>query len=249
MKPKAKFLFLTGSLLAFFFANSFLSAQGDNPPSISNLEMSAVSLGDEQMLQLAETFGHFIGRNLNAPGISLDVDSVIKGIRNAANGKPAPLTDQEFEQMMALLQAQAFTKIADDNLVEANAFLKLNQSQEGVIEIEPVKLQFKILKEGSGDTVAQDHSPLIHYKGSFIDGTQFGSSEDTGGPITVPLSQTIPGFSKGIVGMKEGETRQLFVHPDFGYGTSGALQPNAMLIFEIEVIKANNEQDETADEE
>ena len=44
-------------------------------------------------------------------------------------------------------------------------------------------------------------------------------------PITIPLDQTIPGFSKGIVGMKEGEKRRLFVHPDLGYGTTGQLPP------------------------
>jgi len=71
----------------------------------------------------------------------------------------------------------------------------------------------------------------------------FGSSEETGGPITIPLDQTIPGFSKGLVGMKEGEKRRLFVHPDLGYGTMGQLPPNELLIFDIEVVKAD-----TADE-
>jgi len=40
--------------------------------------------------------------------------------------------------------------------------------------------------------------------------------------------------------MKEGEKRRLFVHPEVGYGTSGQLLPNSLLIFDIEVIKAKS---------
>ena len=39
--------------------------------------------------------------------------------------------------------------------------------------------------------------------------------------------------------MKEGEKRKLFVHPDLGYGTQGQLPPNALLIFEVEIVKAD----------
>jgi len=88
---------------------------------------------------------------------------------------------------------------------------------------------------------------LINYTGKYIDGTVFGSSETAGGPITVPIDQTIPGFSKGIVGMKEGEKRRLFVHPDMGYGTTGQLPPNSMLIFDIEVVKATSPDKDVTD--
>ena len=40
--------------------------------------------------------------------------------------------------------------------------------------------------------------------------------------------------------MKEGEKRRIFVHPDLGYGTSGHLAPNSLLIFDVEVVKAES---------
>lgn len=56
----------------------------------------------------------------------------------------------------------------------------------------------------------------------------------------ISLDETIPGFNKGLIGMKEGEKRTLFIHPDYGYGTSGYLPPNSLLTFEVELIKANS---------
>ncbi len=119
--------------------------------------------------------------------------------------------------------------------------MEKNKKKNEVIEVVPDKLQYTILKQGDGVVVEAHSSPKIHYTGKYQDGTVFGTSEEMGGPITIPLDQTIPGFSKGIVGMKEGEKRRLFVHPDLGYGTTGQLPPNELLIFDIEVTKANSD--------
>lgn len=193
----------------------------------------------EEISQLSEAFGNFIGRNLKTTGIDFDIDAVVKGIRDGAAGKPSPLSDADYEQKMIALQESAFKKMAETNLQAADAFLKSNADKPGVKVIEPGKLEFLVLKEGNGPEVKEGSSPQINYTGKYIDGTVFGSSEDAGGPITIPLDQTIPGFSKGLLGMKEGEKRRIFVHPDLGYGTTGHLQPNSLLIFDVEVIKAN----------
>ncbi len=193
----------------------------------------------EEINKLSEAFGHFIGRNLNNPGIHFDLDSIIKGMRSGFAGNPPPMSDQEYERLMAKLQENAVKQLADENLKAAEAFMEKNKKVEGVIEVEPGKLQYMILQPGSGEEVKSDGVPQINYVGKYIDGTTFGSSQEVGGPITIPLAHTIKGFSKGLAGMKEGEKRRLFVHPDLGYGTSGQLPPNALLIFDIEVVKAD----------
>ncbi len=196
------------------------------------------------MNQLSEAFGNFIGKNLNTSGVEFNLDSLIQGIRNGAAGKPSPLTEEEYESMMATVQQEAFEKTSQENLDKADSFLKTNLAQADVKEIEP-KLQYITLQSGTGEVVEETFSPLINYSGKLIDGTVFGSSEESGGAITIPLEHTIPGFKKGISGMKEGEKRRLFIHPDLGYGTmSGHLPPNSLLIFDIEVVKANQEEDE-----
>ena len=207
-------------------------------PVQSAAAAQSTGISQADILKASEAFGHFIGRNLKAPGINFDIDSIIQGMRDGYAGKPAPLSDKDYEELMAKIQEQAYAKMAADNLKTANLFLEKNVNTEGVIEIEPGKLQYSITKEGEGPVVVEHSTPQIKYTGRFQDGTVFGSSEETGGPITIPLDQTIPGFSKGIVGMKEGEQRKLFVHPDLGYGTTGHLPPNSLLIFDVEVIKA-----------
>lgn len=193
----------------------------------------------QEMIKLSEAFGHFIGRNLHTPGMDFDLESIIKGMREGVAGKPAPMSDQEYEALLGKVQEKAVKALAETNLKAANDYIIQNKSKPNVKEIEE-KLQYTILEEGNGATVVEHNTPLINYSGAFIDGTVFSSSKEAGGPITIPLDQTIPGFSKGIVGMKEGEKRRLFVHPDLGYGTAGQLPPNSMLIFDIEVIKADN---------
>lgn len=197
----------------------------------------ADSTGDIRVV--SEAFGHFIGRNLNSPGIEFDLESIITGIRNGAAGKPAPLSDEDYEKAMAALQEKAFTATAQLNLKAAEEFIKTNSTAKGVVELVPGKLQYMIVQEGNGPAVSAGNTPLIHYSGKYIDGKEFGSSGESG-PISVSLDQTIPGFSKGILGMKEGEKRRLFVHPELGYGTTGMLQPNALLIFDVEIVKAND---------
>jgi len=198
---------------------------------------------------VSEAFGHFIGRNLKSPGAEFDLESVLKGIKEGATGAPSPMSDQDYEKAMTKLQEKAFENLAQQNLEAANAFLQKNQSEKDVVQIEPGKLQYMVLKPGDGESVEPHGTPQIHYTGKYADGTVFGSSEEAGGPITIPLDQTIPGFSKGLLGMKEGEKRRLFIHPDLGYGTLGNLPPNALLIFDIEIVKARPDANQTAEDD
>ena len=159
------------------------------------------------------------------------------------------MSDQEYEAMMSALQEQVFEQLSQDNLKAANEFLAKNGKEAGVFEIEPGKLQYTIIQEGKGAAVQADSKPKINYSGRYLDGTVFDTSDNVGGPVAIPLGQTISGFSRGLVGMKEGEKRRIFIHPDFGYGTQSPLPPNSLLIFDVEVVKANSAENEEGKEE
>lgn len=244
MLKKTHFLVLLNAIAMTTAGHSFADqpAQTISTHAATNLDVSKVSpaSGEIDIKKLSETFGNFIGRNLNSPGIKFDLESIIKGMRDGAEGKPSPLSDEDYEAMMVKVQEQSFKKISEDNLKLANEFLDKNAHADKVVVLEPGKIQFTVLEEGHGTAVQQHSSPLIQYTGKYLDGTVFGNSKDVGGAITIPVDQTIPGFGKGIVGMKEGEKRRIFVHPDQGYGTTGHLPPNSLLIFDVEVIKADN---------
>ncbi len=218
-------------------------------PSEKSQETKSQEISSEDVLKISETLGYLIQKQLNMPGFKFDLDSIIKGMRNGVEGKSAPLTDKEYEEKIAIIQKIAMTQLAEQNLKAAEDFLAKNAKEAHVVEIEPNRLQYLVLKEGQGATVQAGDTPLINYTGKFIDGTVFGSSEELGNPVPLPLDQTIPGFSKGLQGMKEGEKRRLFIHPTLGYGTMGHLPPNSLLILEVEVVKANSPKVSEADEE
>lgn len=235
--------FVLAAMTALFSSAALISAPTTVTIPQTNTSTPGATAAAEapiDMKKISEAFGHFIGRHLKSPNVNFDLDYVIKGMREGVEGKPAPMTDKEYEQAMMTIQKQAHEKSSKENLQAAEDYLKNNSNTKGFVTVEPNKLYYKTVKEGNGPVVEPQGTPQVNYTGKFIDGTVFGSSENSGGPVSIPLGQTIPGFSKGIAGMKEGEKRIILVHPDLGYGSTGHLPPNSLLIFDIEVVKAKS---------
>ncbi len=198
--------------------------------------------------QISETFGHMLVNQLQNTPLKLNTALVIKGMQDAIAGKQSPLTQEVYDKAVNELQQKVLSAMSNVNLMMANDFLKENAKKEGVITLVNGKLQYKILRTGSGAAVEPHDTPQIQYEGAFIDGKIFGTSYTTSEPVWLPLDQAIPGFTQGIVGMKEGEKRQLFVSPELAYGVNGTtnIPPNTLLIFTIEIIKANKPVDNQA---
>lgn len=198
----------------------------------------------DEVAQLSEAFGHMIGKNIDALGIKVDLTHLVKGLQDAAAGKESPMSEAECIQALAAAQEEAHKKLAQENLEKAEQFLATNEKNAEIVTIEKGKLQYKIESKGNGPKVEAAASPMIRYVGKYLDGSVFGSSQKE---ETLCLEETIPGFSKGLVGMQEGEKRTLYIHPEYGYGTQGYLAPNSLLVFEIEVVKANTESEKPID--
>jgi len=94
--------------------------------------------------------------------------------------------------------------------------------------------------EGAEATAGQEVT--VHYTGWLTDGTKFDSSKDRSQPFSFPLGagHVIKGWDQGVQGMKEGGVRKLTIPAELGYGARGAggvIPPNAVLVFEVELIK------------
>lgn len=93
---------------------------------------------------------------------------------------------------------------------------------------------------GTGKQPTPASSVLVHYRGQLTDGTEFDSSYGRGAPTSFALSDVIPGFSEGILGMKEGGKRVIYIPWALGYGEGGypgVIPPRADLVFTVELIE------------
>jgi FKBP-type peptidyl-prolyl cis-trans isomerase len=103
-------------------------------------------------------------------------------------------------------------------------------------------LQYIDVKTGTGAAVKAGDKVTVGYTGWLANGTKFDSSADHPGQpfsFTVGQGQVIPGWDKGLIGMKVGGERRLIIPPSLGYGAQGAgstIPPNATLVFDVTIV-------------
>ncbi|MFZ0040617.1 MAG: FKBP-type peptidyl-prolyl cis-trans isomerase [Solirubrobacteraceae bacterium] len=104
----------------------------------------------------------------------------------------------------------------------------------------PKTLVVKDLITGTGPAVTANSTVTVQYVGVlYKGGKQFDASWDdgTGQPTQLPLSGVIPGWQKGLIGMKVGGRRELIVPPSLGYGSNAQakIPANSTLVFVIDL--------------
>jgi uncharacterized damage-inducible protein DinB len=96
------------------------------------------------------------------------------------------------------------------------------------------------VKEGDGATAMPGQEYTLHYTGWLRDGTKFDSSVDRGKPFVFVQGrrQVIAGFDVGLLGMKVGGKRRIFIPYQFAYGDKqrGKIPPKSELIFDLELL-------------
>jgi FKBP-type peptidyl-prolyl cis-trans isomerase FkpA len=111
---------------------------------------------------------------------------------------------------------------------------------------DPPKVRIEEIHVGSGPEVKNGDRIYVHYTGWLAsDRTVFDSSRDRGQPFafTVGAGEVIKGWDQGVVGMKKGGKRMLYIPAELAYGEKGApgaIPPNADLIFEVELLRIVN---------
>lgn len=108
-------------------------------------------------------------------------------------------------------------------------------------------LSYEIITPGTpnGISPSRGKNVKVHYTGWLNDngkpGKKFDSSKDRNEPFefTIGVGYVIKGWDEGVMSMKTGEKRMLYIPAQLGYGTRGAgglIPPSADLIFEVELL-------------
>jgi peptidylprolyl isomerase len=109
----------------------------------------------------------------------------------------------------------------------------------------PRRLVKENIVRGKGRAAKPGDRITVHYVGvAFSTGEEFDASWNTGRPFSFRLGagEVIPGWDKGIVGMKQGGRRKLTIPPEQAYGAEGAppdIAPNETLVFVVDLVRVS----------
>jgi peptidylprolyl isomerase len=120
-------------------------------------------------------------------------------------------------------------------------------SQKPVITVPktppPKSLVITDLVPGTGKTAEPGNTITVNYVGElYSNGKEFDSSWSRNQTFTTALKAgvggVIPGWVKGIQGMKVGGRRELIIPPSLAYGktASGSIPANSTLIFVVDLL-------------
>lgn len=209
----------------------------------------AVDTPESYEEKISYTMGYEMGEYVRSMSNDMQEQEFLLGIKDAWGEEKAKLSSEQmievkkkFAQKMQEAQERQLTELKEKNLVEGQAFLKKNKGEKGVA-VTKSGLQYKVLNEGSGELVTEQDIVTVNYKGTFIDGTEFDSTEKHGKPVQLQVNQVIPGWTEALQMMRPGSKLRIVIPPALAYGEQGAppvIEPNSVLVFEVELLSIDS---------
>ena len=218
---------------------------------------------DEQSLIVTfeDSLSYSMGINMaqNLPETQINHDLVKEGMDDYWQKKQPRLNNvdrqtvlREFNIKNSQIERDAMQVAGEDakelsreNKILGQEFLEDNKVKEGVRVRQRSGLQYKILKEGSGQVPDYDDVVTVHYTGSLLDGHKFDSSYDRGKPAEFGVNGVIKGWTEILQIMPVGSKWEVYIPHNLAYGETGirgsklgeyVIPPSSVLIFQIELL-------------
>lgn len=231
------------------------AASGVAAPKTASGAVAAPKGLETNTQQMSYIIGENMGKELAAAkkegAFEVDMKALTQAIQDQLDGKESALTQEqkqkaaeEFQKLLEEKEKQKAEEMkakAGETLKAGEKFLEENKAKDGV-KTTASGLQYKINKEGTGDTAKLGDGVMVEYTGKLIDGTEFDSTQAHGGqPLAVPLTgdSVIQGWTEGLQLMKEGGEYTLYIPAKLAYGeqASPKIPANSVLVFDMKIAK------------
>ena len=205
----------------------------------------------DQKAKVSYGIGMNLGMQWRQQEVPIDPDLLLRGMKDAMEGKTTLMTEEEMRNTLTTYQnqhrAQQMEKRklqGEQNRTQGESYLAENKTKPGVVTL-PSGLQYKIIKDGQGESPSASDQVSVNYRGTLIDGTEFDSSYKRGEPATFGVGGVIKGWTEALQLMKPGSKWELYIPSALAYGERGSgaqIGPNSALIFEVELISVKKQE-------
>jgi FKBP-type peptidyl-prolyl cis-trans isomerase FkpA len=227
-------------LPAILLAQAPPAARPAQPKPVGATAASAVPAAPELATDDDKTIyalGLSVYRSLAPFDLSAAELEILKqALTDAAAGKPA-LKASEWGSKIQMLGTMRGAVVAAREKSAGTAYLDKAAAQPGAIKTAS-GLVYRELAPGSGASPKASDMVKVHYRGTFVNGTEFDSSYRRNAPAEFPLNGVIRCWTEGVQKMKVGGKAELVCPSALAYGDRGnnAIPGGATLIFEVELL-------------
>lgn len=182
--------------------------------------------------------GTVIARQLSVFNLTpSELELIKQGLTDAVTGKK-PLVDEAGYTAKIQELATARRNAQGEKLAaEAKEYVEKAAKEKGAVKAASGMIYLP-LNEGKGSSPKATDKVKVNYRGTLVNGQEFDSSYKRGQAAEFPLNQVIPCWTEGLQMMKAGGKAKLICPAEIAYGKtgSGAIPPNATLVFEVELL-------------
>ena len=209
---------------------------GDNKKTAAYY--AGIQIGQQISNQMVKGLNHELFGEDSTKTISMK--NFLAGFVAGTTGKNQLMTVEQASELaqtkMQAIKAREAEKQFGDNKAAGEKFLAANAKKEGV-KVLPSGVQYKVIKEGSGEIPADSSVVVVNYEGKTIDGQVFDTSYGKD-PVTFPANRVIKGWTEALVHMPVGSIWEVYIPQELAYGerSTGKLKPFSALIFKIELL-------------
>jgi FKBP-type peptidyl-prolyl cis-trans isomerase FklB len=218
-----------------------------NTSGADTSEMNPALKGTRE--QVSYAVGMDLAKTLKKQSVEVDVDLLRQGFLDALSGNPTMMSENQARATLTgvvteinLTDAGLERKqLAERNRRDGEEFLAKNRTADDVVTLAS-GLQYRVLDPGNGKKPTLEDVAVCHYRGMFLDGSEFDNSRNkkTNSPVSFPVKGVIKGWQEALQLMPAGAKWQLYVPPDLAYGERGAprskIGPSMTLMFEVELL-------------